>query len=711
MKNCLMVVLFMFCASSMYGQDIKYMQQLQDSSKTVINDTLNVITVIADKMRKGTIFKVTDYDLKVTVAPMGESDAIKYIQTLPGVASGMEGSSAIYVRGGNVGNNLMSLDGVPIYGSSHLLGMASVFPSSMIERTEFFMGGFTSDDANFSASHLKLYSKEGDYTNSNTAFSVSNFLVSGDVSIPIVEDRVSIVASARYSPLGLEYRLVEPLISNDVIKPDSISAGVYDVFARLTYKIDSKHKVFVSTFNSNDIYDYSILDKSYDYMQWCNMIVNGVWDYNLNEKVSIRTNVAFNDFRSSQRQQKKVSSDAVNSTVMALNSRMREYQFSSTAQLNISKGDYQFGFSVKSTMFNPGSYTRTGKIEFESGDKFSTDLIMGNKSNTLLSGLHAQAEYGEENKWHARFALRANWFHKGNYNVVDPEVRIFGTYNFTPALGIEFTADYLAQYYHTLEGVPTGWSMDMIVPSDTKNRPEKSLQFYGGIFVDAGKLHFSIGGFYKSMYNLVYFTDASNFFNSALTEWESHIQIGVGTAYGMEFLADVRGECFTGKLAYTLSKTDRTYADINHGNTIPFKFDRRHILNANISFLFGQRDWLEHGLSCAYTMSSGHYETLRSSVYEGFLPGIEGGLLDEYSGTCDYYSHPNNYRMPMYMRADMGYYINVKRTKTEHSFNLGVYNLFNRHNAYSLFWDADNVTWKKLSIWPIMPNFHYRISF
>lgn len=701
MRTFFTIILFVLSVAVGYGQEI-------------MRDTLSPITVTAGKVHKNTVFKVTDYDLKVTLSPLGEPDAIKYIQTLPGVASGIEGSSAIYVRGGNMGNNLISLDGIPIYGSSHLLGMASVFPSSMVDKTEFFVGGFTSEDANFSASHIKLHSKEGSFTDTTISFSVSNFLVSGDVSMPLGKNKMSLIASARYSPLGLEYKMIKPYISKSADFPDNVSTGVYDVFARLTYLVKSNHKLSLTAFHSNDMYDYTLVGKSYDYMQWGNIIVNGIWDYRINDGMFLKTNLAFNNFSSSQQQQKKTHSESINSTMMAVNSRMREFQFSSMASIDKENKDYQFGLSVKSTMFNPGSYTQTGIIEFESGNKFSNDMVMDNKSNSILSALNAQAEYTQKDKWLARVALRVNWFNNEKYNSIDPEVRLFGMYTFVPGWGVEVTADYLTQYYHTLEGIPAGWSLDMIVPSDKKNKPEKSLQLYAGTFANAGKMRFSIGGFYKIMDNLVYFTDASNFFNSSLTEWQDHIHIGKGTSYGVEFLAEKSGKRLTGRMAYTLSKTDRVYPDINYGKPIPFKFDRTHILNANLTFIMQKRERLEHGIIGTFILTSGHFETLRSSVYEAILPGFEHfspdlfGMLD---GTGDYYSHPNNYRMPTYMRADFGYYMNIKSVKTSHSLNVGVYNLTNRHNAYSLFWDADSVTWKKLSVWPIMPNFHYRISF
>ncbi|HOG41131.1 MAG TPA: Plug domain-containing protein, partial [Bacteroidales bacterium] len=70
--------------------------------------------------------------IKGIISPAGEGDAIKFIQTLPGVSTGAEGTSSYYVRGGNSGNNAVTLDGVPIYGISHLMGMTSTIPAEIV---------------------------------------------------------------------------------------------------------------------------------------------------------------------------------------------------------------------------------------------------------------------------------------------------------------------------------------------------------------------------------------------------------------------------------------------------------------------------------------------------------------------------------------------------------------------------------------------------
>ena len=57
---------------------------------------------------------------------LGEKDILKTVQLLPGVQSGTEGSSGFYVRGGGADQNLILLDGVPVYNASHLFGFFSV---------------------------------------------------------------------------------------------------------------------------------------------------------------------------------------------------------------------------------------------------------------------------------------------------------------------------------------------------------------------------------------------------------------------------------------------------------------------------------------------------------------------------------------------------------------------------------------------------------
>ena len=113
------------------------------AQNTEWNERIDSSVVEARRLRpEMTVIRINPADLRRTASPMGEADPIKFIQTLPGVSSGMEGSSAYYVRGGNEGNNLTTLDGIPIYGTGHLLGLTTAYPSEIVSRNRFYAGGF-----------------------------------------------------------------------------------------------------------------------------------------------------------------------------------------------------------------------------------------------------------------------------------------------------------------------------------------------------------------------------------------------------------------------------------------------------------------------------------------------------------------------------------------------------------------------------------------
>ena len=56
---------------------------------------------------------------------LGEVDILKSAQLLPGIQSGGEGNSGLYVRGGGPDQNLILLDEAVVYNAAHLFGFFS----------------------------------------------------------------------------------------------------------------------------------------------------------------------------------------------------------------------------------------------------------------------------------------------------------------------------------------------------------------------------------------------------------------------------------------------------------------------------------------------------------------------------------------------------------------------------------------------------------
>ena len=86
---------------------------------------------------------------------------LKALQLLPGVQSGGEGSSGLYVRGGSPDQNLILLDGTPVYNASHLFGFFSVFNADAIKNVELIKGGFPARYGGRLSSVVDITMKEG----------------------------------------------------------------------------------------------------------------------------------------------------------------------------------------------------------------------------------------------------------------------------------------------------------------------------------------------------------------------------------------------------------------------------------------------------------------------------------------------------------------------------------------------------------------------
>ncbi|PKV51798.1 TonB-dependent receptor-like protein [Aquimarina sp. MAR_2010_214] len=148
---------------------------------------------------------------------LGEKDAIKTLQLLPGVQSGGEGSAGFYVRGGTPDQNLIILDEATVYNSNHLFGIFSIFNGDAIKSVEIFKGGFPARFGGRLSSVVKIDTKNGNkekFTGKANISLISSSLV---LEGPIIKGKTSFVISGRrtYADLLLlpfmskEYKLIE----------------------------------------------------------------------------------------------------------------------------------------------------------------------------------------------------------------------------------------------------------------------------------------------------------------------------------------------------------------------------------------------------------------------------------------------------------------------------------------------------------------------
>ena len=667
------------------------------AQNTEWNERIDSSVVEARRLRpEMTAIRINTADLLRTASPMGEADPIKFIQTLPGVSSGMEGSSAYYVRGGNDGNNLTTLDGIPLYGTGHLLGLTTSYPSEIISQNEFYAGGFPTDAGGFTSSLLQLTTKDGDFEKARTSVFVNNFLAGVQTSKPLKQDTKSLIASVRLSPMGLEYNLLRPHLNPRLSLPDHISTLAGDAFAKITWKTGGRDRLFLSVFGSYDRYGYDVSETASRALGWSNLIVNmtriktGASGWEWETKVSHNGFSAFQDETRGARVKTRAS---VRSAIMEEGAQVKASKLLSTGL------ECQTGGDLFLSIFQPG----VSKVY----NKWTLAAHAGNTLVTVRSSVHGQVHY-DKGPFHCTAGLRATVFFSGDYKTVRPTADLLVSYELTPSLTLKTTLDHRVQFFHSLEGLPTGWSLEMLIPSTRQNRPETVDQAWAGLEFERGPVSVSVGGFYKYMKDLVYYADASSFFSAGWREWQSNLESGTGQSYGLEFLTRLETKRFSGQLSYTLSKTDRVFTSLNLGHPFPFQFDRRHMLNVTGEYKLSKGEKASHSLTAGLSFMNGHWETVKSGSYPIYSFGSDDKRETE---EADYTTHPNNFQLPAYFRMDAGYHMTLQGKKNQHELSLGVYNLTNRHNAYSLSWDSEAGRWKKLSVFPILPNIMYRITF
>lgn len=615
--------------------------------------------------------------IRSVASPLGEGDPIRWAQGLPGVTTGADGTTAMYVRGGGAGNNLFTLDGVPVYGYSHILGLTTIVPTQAMESAELGKGGFDGAESNFTAAHLRVVTKAPSETQ-RFSVALNNFLASASMEGPIGKN-VSYTVSARVSPLTWEYRAVRKLLPGTLGGLDNFSAGVGDVYAKLRWETGPGGALEASFLGSLDRYGFDMPDASHEVMGWHNLV--GLVKYTQGwTQTSLELTGSVNRYGSNQ-EQEKFYRGATNH--LSLRSDLTEYGLQGGLRHRLGGRErltVNEGLNLRYAVFAPG------QVAAET-----------NRSNTLLATVWAQANYVIPDRLALKAAVRGNYYQnlstKGGR--FDPEGSLSAKVNLTRWLALELTGDRLVQYYHTLEGLPVGWSLDMIVPSGVTVRPETALQGNAGLTAKAGGHAVSLGGFYKSMDGLIYYKYAQSLFSGALAAWEEHVDIGKGTAYGAEFLYEYQGRDWYARLSYTLSKATRhDFAETNGGQPFHARFDRTHVLNVTAQW---------RGFSATVTLQSGHWENGAAETYPMHVPGAEW--------TAEYYSGVNNYRMPTVFRLDLGWQKSFTTGRVVHTVNVGVCNVTNHFNPFMLYFDTRTESWKEIALLPILPNFSYRVEF
>lgn len=685
---------------------------------------LEGVTITASGVKRGNNdFDFTPQEARKIPAIIGEVDVMRYIQILPGVSLGMEGGMSYFVRGAGNGNNRVELDGVPVFGTTHLFGLLSAFHSDIVDYSEFQMGGIPASSGDMLSSLLQIHTASPKKRGLHGSVSVSPLIVGSHVRGRLWKDKISVIASGRISFLRPEFLLLRKILGKDRMDAD-VNPQVADGLLKIQWHINPIHEVEAMWYGTHDYLSMtqeSDSDQSgvYHSLGWNNQAINLSWIYKPSADSHFETRAYYSSFSS---QLKREEQESIYQHGIFIKSGYSEWAVKSQYFLEHNRLKINGGIDLKKQTFRP-----LIKKMFATGEFSPLDTLY----NSYLSSLFGEVLCEKEPfliKAGLRYNLYQNRKMKLNSDTKaesnedrklfhDLEFRLRTSAFLTQNSGVEFTYDRLTQFRHVLEGLPIGWSMDPIIPASDQFRPEKSDQLYLGGFWKNPQWRISLGTYYRRIQNIISNKNPSEIFSNQNISWKENWVSGIGRSKGMELWVEKRGSRWTGSLAYTLSKTTRRFDEINGGFSFPFKFDRTHNLNFQTQYkvIDGNRHKQYANMSLYFT--SGNCMTIaRSAYYTEPMPYWFTTNVNSHPERQEYHasvrtemSAVNAHRMPNYFRIDVGYSFFWHFARVKHELALSIFNLTNRHNPYLVYYNQG--AWKQVSILPFLPTIRWSMSF
>lgn len=656
------------------------------------NNQLEEVVIVSDKAEAGITAtqmgaqEIPIAQIKNTPSILGEADVMKTIQLMPGVQAGVEGSAGLYVRGGGPDQNLILLDGVPVYNVDHLFGFFSVFTPEAVKKVTLFKSSFPARFGGRLSSVVDVRSNDGDMKKYHGTLSVG--LLSSKIQLegPIIRDKTSFNISARRSYIDL---IAKPFMPKD----DKISYYFYDINAKINHKFSDRSRLFLNFYNGKDSYYFKTTDSSSSMykdkmsLNWGNTIATARWNYIFNQKLFSNTTVAYNKYRM----------DA-NSTVYTktnLIESISESNYHSNYHSGICDWSYLIDFDYNPTpapahriKFGAGYLhhdfrpeVATSKIQEKEDGITKQDTLYNSISNSTIQA-HEVSAYIEDNfdigsRLRMNVGLHLSMFRVQKRNYFSAQPRVSARYQLTRHTALKASYTKMSQYIHLLSSTPISMPTDLWVPVTSKIKPMQAHQYsLGSYYTGLPGWEFSVEGYYKQMRNVLEYKEGVSFLGSS-SGWENKVEMGKGRSMGIEFMAQKTTGKTTGWIAYTLAKSDRKFAvgGINNGERFPYKYDRRHNLSLVVNHKFGNR--IDIGAS--WIFSTGGTATIAEEVTAIIRPG-EDAIQQK-----DYIEKRNNYRLPASHRLNIGVNFNKKTKHGVRTWNISLYNAYNAMNPTMIY--------------------------
>ena len=653
-----------------------------------------VIEAEKDKNVSGLQMGLEKLDIKTmrqVPTAFGETDILRVVLTLPGVKSVGEGSTGLNVRGGATDQNLILFNDATIYNPSHLFGFFSAFNPDILQSVELYKSAIPAKYGGRLSSVLDITTREGNKKKFSGSGGIGPLTSRLTLEGPLVKDKSAFIVSGRASYSDW---ILRQLSDNNFSKS---TASFYDLTAYISHEFNEKNSLYATGYLSTDKFRLAS-DTTYRYL---NQNASLKWRHTFNNQFYGVLTGTFSHYDYA------ITSEKNEATASDLKYRINQGQVRADfSYFPNARHTVEFGASGLLYGIAPGSFTPRGE------QSLIVPVVLA-REQALESALYVSDRFDVTPRLSLALGLRYSFFQAlGPRDVYryapgeartlatltdtvryaagkvlatyhGPEYRVSARFSLSDNSSVKAAYNRTRQYIHQLSNTASVSPADVWKLSDANIRPQIGDQYSVGYYRNFknNTVEVSVETYYKSLRDFVdYKSGATLVLNPHI---ETDIVNAEGKAYGVEvFVKKLTGK-LNGWVSYTYSRSlvqvnAGTPADmINGGRYYPSNFDKPHDFTLVGNYRFSRR----FSTSTNFTYSTGRPITLPLAEYY-----VANSLRV-------YYSDRNAYRVPDYLRLDLGLNFegNHKVKKLSHSsWTLGVYNLTGRRNPYSIYFKSVN---------------------
>jgi hypothetical protein len=673
--------------------------KMKEEGKTL--DAVDITTRRVDANVRSMEMSVTEVTAKeIAKIPqlLGEIDVIRSLTLLPGVSVVGEGANGFNVRGGNVDQNLILLDGAPVYNSSHLFGFFSVFNADAIQSFKLYKGGIPAEYGGRLSSVLDVRQREGNSKRFSGQGGIGILSSRATFEGPIIKDKMSFLVSGRRSYADV----FTSLSSNENLNGNILY--FYDFNGKVNYRINRKHRIFLAGYFGRDVLGI----RDFVNFNWGNATGTLRWNWTINNRLFSNATMVYSDYDYA------IGSGDIDELgpsgfAFRLQSRLKNYKLSqqftyfANSDLKFDFGyeaiyyDVQPGvatlvtnesrdvntfrseFALEPALFASAEHKVNGWLSFQYGLRFSSFYNLGPRDVILYDGLPANSDsIGIQSFGRGETVAAFN-----DLNGLEPRFSV--NIGLDESSSIKASYNRTRQYIHLISNTTSPTPLDTWRPSGKYIQPATANQGAVGYFknLKENTYELSVEAFYKYFNNLVDYRDGANIL---IDDVETSLLNGDGRSYGLEFLLRKQTGKLQGWIAYTLSRAERIvpgddpFISINNGEWYLANFDRLHDLTLVVTYELNER-W-DFGLNFAY-------QTGRPVTFPVGRAEVDNNIFVPVN------SVRNSTRIPDFHRLDLSANYTPRKKegrKWESSWSFGVYNAYARRNPFSVFFrnDPDN---------------------